>query len=66
MNSGGITSNSRRNGSSYDPGYSSFTIKVRTSTTFTTFDKLERLFTVRPDGTLALSNSLITNNVNNS
>ncbi len=57
MNSGGIGSNSGSNGRSYDPWFSSFTVNIRTSTTSTTFDK--RLLTVRPDGTLTVSNSLI-------
>jgi hypothetical protein len=64
MNSGGIASNSGRNGRSYDLGYSSCTINIRTSSTSTTFDKI--LSTIRPDRTLIVSNSLTTNNINNS
>jgi hypothetical protein len=50
MNAGGIGANSGSNGRSYDAGYSSFTINVRSSTTSTTFDK--RLFTVRQNGVM--------------
>ncbi len=64
MNSGGIGANGI-NGRSYDTGYSSFTINVRTSSTSTTFDK--RLFTVRQNGAMILCNDVwhITNdNIN--
>ncbi len=65
MNSGGIGADSGSNGRSYDAGYSSFTINIRTSSTSTTFDK--RVFTVRPNGVVILCNDVwhITNdNIN--
>ncbi len=55
MNSGGIGANSGSNGRSYDSGYSSFTINVRTSTISTTFDK--RSFAVRQNGVTKITNS---------
>ncbi len=56
MNSGGIGANKGSNGRSYDPGYSSFTINLRSSSTSTTFDK--RLFTVRQNGVMILCNDV--------
>jgi hypothetical protein len=56
---------SGNNGRSYDNPYSSFTINIRTSTTSTTFDK--RVFTIRPNGVMILTNDVwhITNdNIN--
>jgi hypothetical protein len=52
LTSGSIGSNSRRNGRSYDAGYSSFTINIRTSSTSTIFDN--RVFTIRTNGVMIL------------
>jgi hypothetical protein len=56
MNSGGNAANSGSNGRSYDAGYSSFTVNVRTSSTSTTFDK--RLFTIRQNGQMIMYNDV--------
>lgn len=41
------------NTNSYVSGYSAFTVKMRTSTTTTSFDK--KLFTVRPSGYVGIN-----------
>jgi hypothetical protein len=66
LNSGGFTNGlgGGNNSRSYDPGYSSFTINMRSSGTQTTFDR--RLFTVRPDGTTTIKGITYINSVDNS
>jgi hypothetical protein len=67
FNSGGTT-NAYGGGSAgrtYDTGYSSFTINMRSSTTSTTFDR--KLFTVRPSGQMIMYNDIwhiINDNIN--
>jgi hypothetical protein len=62
LNSGGFTNGvgGGNNGRSYEPGYSAFTINMRSSTTQTTFDR--RLFTVMPDGNTTINGTLIISN----
>jgi hypothetical protein len=44
------------NSQSYVPGWSAFTVNMRSSTSQTTFDK--RLFTIMPDGNVTITNGL--------
>jgi hypothetical protein len=54
LNSGGVTNGvgGANNSQSYEPGYSAFTINMRSSTSQTTFDK--RLLTVLPGGNVGI------------
>ena len=56
LNSGGFTNGygGGNNGRSYDVGWASFTVNMRTSTSVSTFDR--RLFTIRPNGVMIMYN----------
>ena len=56
LNSGGFANGygGGNNGRSYDAGWASFTVNMRTSTGVSTFDR--RLFTIRPNGVMIMYN----------
>jgi hypothetical protein len=66
LNSGGFANGvgGGNNTRSYKPGYSAFTINMRSSTSQTTFDK--RLFTVMPDGATTIKGLTYVNSSDNS
>ena len=66
LNSGGSANGigGGNNGRSYIPGYSAFTINMRSSTTQTTFDKT--IFIVYPDGQVVMKNLVSLNAGDNS
>jgi hypothetical protein len=55
-NSSGNSIPNRSAGRTYDTGYSSFTVNMRSSTTSTTFDR--KLFTIRGNGQMIMYNDM--------